>query len=292
MLVRYRRFRHILIFERRDWPDRLVFALASACRWRLASSPGCCCNYNAADLTLEGVVPRRADRRPVRGRHGRRHGRLARRSSTASSSPCPSPSAAGSPAAASASSAPRKPSGTSPRSSSRACTGARGRCCAPCRSTGRSSCCSRRSGSSCCARSLGVRWGAHHRLFYLATAILRFRGRCSPCCWRQSSAWPRQSRSGTTRGSSTGCRNRKAAARGQDRSARQPDQPALPVQHADVDLVPDSDAARDGADADHQALGAAPPAAAKHRSFRDAFARSSSRSTNTWTSRSSASVRS
>ena len=28
MLVRYRRFRHILIFERRDWPDRLIFALA------------------------------------------------------------------------------------------------------------------------------------------------------------------------------------------------------------------------------------------------------------------------
>ena len=27
MLVRYRRFRHILIFERRAWPDRLVFAL-------------------------------------------------------------------------------------------------------------------------------------------------------------------------------------------------------------------------------------------------------------------------
>ena len=27
MLVRYRRFRHILIFERRDWPDRLIFAL-------------------------------------------------------------------------------------------------------------------------------------------------------------------------------------------------------------------------------------------------------------------------
>src|SRR4030066_222051 len=25
MLVRYRRFRHILIFERRDWPDRLPF---------------------------------------------------------------------------------------------------------------------------------------------------------------------------------------------------------------------------------------------------------------------------
>src|SRR5205814_10562059 len=30
MLVRYRRFRHILIFERRAWPDRLVFALSLA----------------------------------------------------------------------------------------------------------------------------------------------------------------------------------------------------------------------------------------------------------------------
>src|ERR671921_31881 len=28
MLVRYRRFRHILIFERRGWPDRLAFTLA------------------------------------------------------------------------------------------------------------------------------------------------------------------------------------------------------------------------------------------------------------------------
>ena len=28
MLVRYRRFRHILIFERRAWPDRLAFALS------------------------------------------------------------------------------------------------------------------------------------------------------------------------------------------------------------------------------------------------------------------------
>src|SRR3979411_2263603 len=28
MLVRYRRFRHILIFERRAWPDRFVFALS------------------------------------------------------------------------------------------------------------------------------------------------------------------------------------------------------------------------------------------------------------------------
>ena len=44
MLVRYRRFRHILIFERRDWPDRLVFALALGIplvgrrRWRACCS--------------------------------------------------------------------------------------------------------------------------------------------------------------------------------------------------------------------------------------------------------------
>ena len=30
MLARYRRFRHILIFERRGWPDRLAFALGLA----------------------------------------------------------------------------------------------------------------------------------------------------------------------------------------------------------------------------------------------------------------------
>src|ERR1700726_1731671 len=55
MLVRYRRFRHILIFERRDWPDRVIFALSLgvpltgrvACRLL----PG----YKAAGLTLEGA---------------------------------------------------------------------------------------------------------------------------------------------------------------------------------------------------------------------------------------------
>ena len=41
MLVRYRRFRHILIFERRDWPDRLAFALALGCRSPPAWRPGC-----------------------------------------------------------------------------------------------------------------------------------------------------------------------------------------------------------------------------------------------------------
>src|SRR5436309_10544721 len=55
MLVRYRRFRHILIFERRAWPDRLTFALSLGIP--LAAGVGVArllLNYNAADLTLEG----------------------------------------------------------------------------------------------------------------------------------------------------------------------------------------------------------------------------------------------
>ena len=54
MLVRYRRFRHILIFERRGWPDRLIFVsffgipLAAGVVARLLL------NYRALDLTLEG----------------------------------------------------------------------------------------------------------------------------------------------------------------------------------------------------------------------------------------------
>ena len=61
-----------------------------------------------------------------------------------------------------------------------------------------------------------------------------------------------------------------AAARGEDRGARQPDQPALPVQHARVDLVAHPHPARHRADADHQAVGPAAPADAQHRSLRHA----------------------
>jgi two-component system LytT family sensor kinase len=55
MLVRYRRFRHILIFERRGWSDRLIFVsffgipLAAGVVARLLL------NYRAFDLTLEGA---------------------------------------------------------------------------------------------------------------------------------------------------------------------------------------------------------------------------------------------
>jgi len=54
MLVRYRRFRHILIFERRDWPDRLVFALALGVPLTVGVVARLLLNYRAADLTLEG----------------------------------------------------------------------------------------------------------------------------------------------------------------------------------------------------------------------------------------------
>src|SRR6185436_16217877 len=54
MLVRYRRFRHILIFERRRWPDRLTFALSLGIPLMAGVIARILLNYNAADLTLEG----------------------------------------------------------------------------------------------------------------------------------------------------------------------------------------------------------------------------------------------
>ena len=54
MLVRYRRFRHILIFERRLWPDRLAFALGLGIPLAAGVAARLLLNYNAADLTLEG----------------------------------------------------------------------------------------------------------------------------------------------------------------------------------------------------------------------------------------------
>src|SRR5437899_2023650 len=54
MLARYRRFRHILIFERRAWPDRLTFALSLGIPLVAGVVARLLLNYNAADLTLEG----------------------------------------------------------------------------------------------------------------------------------------------------------------------------------------------------------------------------------------------
>jgi len=55
MLARYRRFRHILIFERRDWPDRLIFVLFFGVPLAAGVIARLLLNYNAADLTLEGA---------------------------------------------------------------------------------------------------------------------------------------------------------------------------------------------------------------------------------------------
>ncbi len=54
MVARYRRFRHILIFERRAWPDRLVFAFSIGITLMAGVTARLLLNYNAADLTLEG----------------------------------------------------------------------------------------------------------------------------------------------------------------------------------------------------------------------------------------------
>src|SRR6266480_6752806 len=55
MLVRYRRFRHILIFERRDWPDRLIFILFFGVPLAAGVAARLLLNYQAADLSLEGA---------------------------------------------------------------------------------------------------------------------------------------------------------------------------------------------------------------------------------------------
>ncbi|HVC21784.1 MAG TPA: histidine kinase [Vicinamibacterales bacterium] len=54
MLVRYRRFRHILIFERRAWPDRLTFAFSLGIPLAAGVAARLLLQYNAADLSLEG----------------------------------------------------------------------------------------------------------------------------------------------------------------------------------------------------------------------------------------------
>ena len=55
MLARYRRFRHILIFERRGWPDRLAFALGLTIPLAIGVVSRMLLNYDALDLTLEGA---------------------------------------------------------------------------------------------------------------------------------------------------------------------------------------------------------------------------------------------
>ena len=55
MLARYHRFRHILIFERRGWLDRLVFMAALAIPLAAGVAFRKTLDYDAADLMLEGA---------------------------------------------------------------------------------------------------------------------------------------------------------------------------------------------------------------------------------------------
>jgi two-component system LytT family sensor kinase len=55
ILVRYHRFRHILISERRAWPERLLFAFSLGIPLAAGVASRLLLNYRAADLTLEGA---------------------------------------------------------------------------------------------------------------------------------------------------------------------------------------------------------------------------------------------
>src|SRR5215475_10170561 len=55
ILVRFRRFRHFLIFEHRPWPDRLTFAVSLGALLSAGVVGRLLLGYQAADLTLEGA---------------------------------------------------------------------------------------------------------------------------------------------------------------------------------------------------------------------------------------------
>ena len=63
MVARYRRFRHILIFERRAWPDRLVFSLAIGIPLAAGVVARLLIGYNAASA-WRSLAPRK-DGKPV-----------------------------------------------------------------------------------------------------------------------------------------------------------------------------------------------------------------------------------
>ena len=54
MLVRFPWFRRILLTEKRDWPERLIFAASLGLPLTAGVVARLLLNYNAADLTLAG----------------------------------------------------------------------------------------------------------------------------------------------------------------------------------------------------------------------------------------------
>src|ERR671918_380484 len=55
MLVRFPWFRRILLTEKRDWPERLVFAASLGVPLTAGVASRLLLNYDAADLTLAGA---------------------------------------------------------------------------------------------------------------------------------------------------------------------------------------------------------------------------------------------
>src|SRR5258705_3322266 len=56
MLVRFPWFRRILLTEKRDWPERLIFAASLGVPLTAGVVARLLINYDAADLTLAGAV--------------------------------------------------------------------------------------------------------------------------------------------------------------------------------------------------------------------------------------------
>ena len=291
MLVRYRRFRHILIFERRAWPDRLTFALSLGIPLTAGVVARLLLGYDAADLTLEGSFLVGLIAGPYAGATvGAMVGLppLA----TANGPPCRLPSAAGLPAAASASCARRKRSGTSRRSSSPALprrAWQHGPVSRDGLAGGAAAGADRRS--ICSVRRSACRWSDHHRLFVPHS-------RTSPWSWRMlvvlfatvlCVATPIKIWNNARIEHRLQEQEKLLLAAKIEALANQINPHFLFNTLTSISSLIRT-AAGYRAHADHQAVRAAPPPDAQHRSFRLAARRARPRSTSTSTSRSCASA--
>ena len=135
MLVRFPWFRRILLTEKRDWPERLVFAASLGVPLTAGVVARVLLNYEAADLTLAGSFLAGLLAGPYAGASSARWSAFPRWS-PANGSRCRLRSAAASPAAAFARSVRRKRSGTSRRCSSPTFTATSGGSSGGSRSTG------------------------------------------------------------------------------------------------------------------------------------------------------------
>ena len=288
MLARFRQFRRILLTEQRAWRERLVFAFSLGIPLAGGVTARLLLDYEAADCSLVGPFPgrparrslRRGDRRrPARraGARGRRGGGDAVRRRVRLRG--------------------RRPARGLPQgvdlalcrpSSSRTSTATRGSWSGGSASTG-----SWRSPPPRRAwRSSGNPWAcgsAPSTIFHQPAESLAH-GLPDPALDRAERGDPDQDLEHCPHRTSPGGTGEPPDGRPR-RGADESDQPALPLQHAHIDLVAHPLAAGDGAHADRQAVGAPAAPAAQPGAVRHAARRSWRRWTSTWTSRRSASVR-